>query len=213
LKNPFGHQFWSNALMEQSEMSSILRTIFGYALACLTAAAVVVLFVKTPAQLLALPQAEQLQTLESTGLLILAAATHSAVFALPFALIAILIGILFKSNKALFYSAAGVAISLFGFAALYFSDPARTQALLNSYALTAYALSGLLGGYAYWLFAGRFVGKAKLRNTQEKVKKKKAEKENVTIKKVTNNKDKKNQLNKDPHAKEQTKDNAKKSNK
>ena len=182
-------------------MSSVLRSLFGYALACLTAAAVVVLFVKTPAQLLALPQAEQLQMLESTGLLILAAATHSAVFALPFALIAILIGILFKSNKALYYSAAGVAISLFGFATLYFSDPTHTQALLNPYAGTAYALSGLLGGYAYWLFAGRYVAKARHSFTKEKVVKTKVTKDKVSIDKV-----KKDQPNKDQKPKEQTKD-------
>ncbi len=140
-------------------MRTILRALVAFAFACLIAGLVIVLFVNTPAELMTLPLAQRLQSLESTGILILAAATHSAIFAAPFALIAILLGAILKNSSIFFYSLAGLAISLFGFAALHLGTTTQATTILNLYAGSAYALSGLVGGYVYWLLAGRYIAR------------------------------------------------------
>lgn len=132
-------------------MSSILRILFGYIIACLFAGIAIVMFVKTPAELLSLQTDDRIAFAVSAGTLVLAAATQSAYFATPFALIALLTANMLSIRSALFYVIIGAAISLLGLAALHAGEPAFSNTILNPYAITAYTVSGLVGGYVFWL--------------------------------------------------------------
>jgi hypothetical protein len=87
---------------------------------------------------------------ESLGLLTLLAATQSAVFALPFAILAVLVAVWLPIRSRLYFVACGLLIALAGFSAQYVSE-AGAQTIYNSYALAAYVCSGLAGGLAYVL--------------------------------------------------------------
>ena len=73
-------------------LGSMIRVLFGFVIASLAAGLTIVLFVTTPVELASTPSNAVSDTLMSNGLLALAAATHSAVFAAPFALIGAAIG-------------------------------------------------------------------------------------------------------------------------
>jgi len=125
---------------------AIIRGILGFATAVLVAGAVQVLFVAGP------DIAAGLDRLESLGLLALLAATQSAVFSAPFALIAAVLAGWQSVRSVLFYAAAGLVIGLAGFFA-QFAGEAGPETILNRYALTAYLVSGLAAGLAYWYVA------------------------------------------------------------
>jgi hypothetical protein len=91
-------------------------------------------------------------------MLTLAAATQSAVFAAPFALVAAAIAEWQSLRGLLYYVIVGLAISAGGFAAIYAGEPPGPATIVNSYAASAYAVAGLVGGIIYWLLAGRFAG-------------------------------------------------------
>lgn len=130
-----------------SVVVAILRFTLGFVAAALTAGAVQALFV-TGADLLALDGAR----LESLGFLALLAATQSAVFALPFAVLAAFVAAWLPIRSRLFFVASGVLIALAGFSAQYVSE-AGAQTIYNSYALAAYVTSGLAAGLMYVLVA------------------------------------------------------------
>ena len=69
-------------------MITLLRILFGFIVACLIAGVVTVAFVVTPADIANLPPEAQPERLGNAGILALFA-THSAIFAFPFAIIAI----------------------------------------------------------------------------------------------------------------------------
>ncbi len=91
-------------------------------------------------------------------MLSLLAATHSAIFAFPFAIIAIGIAEMSAIRTWLYYAFVGVAIALGGLAAEYANEVGGQPSILNGYALAAYVAVGLAGGLAYWLVAGRRAG-------------------------------------------------------
>lgn len=127
---------------------SLIRIIFGFLAAALAAGLVQVLFVAGD-ELLAGVSAPRLQSL---GLLMLLAATQSAVFAAPFAFLAAAVAAWQPIRSALFFAACGIAIALAGFFAQYAAE-AGPNTILNRYAFAAYAASGLAGGLVYWLIA------------------------------------------------------------
>lgn len=127
---------------------SLIRIIFGFLAAALAAGLVQVLFVAGD-ELLAGVSAARLQSL---GLLMLLAATQSAVFAAPFAFLAAAVAAWQPIRSALFFVAVGIAIALAGFFAQYAAE-AGPHTILNRYAFAAYAASGLAGGLVYWLVA------------------------------------------------------------
>ena len=135
-------------------MSSLLRIVFAFALACLAAGLVQVLFVKTPADLLALPIHDRAPFLESAGRLTLVAATQSAYFAAPFALIAVITSYALGIKNRWFYTLTGLAIAALALFALFRLEPDNTPTLLNSRAALAFGLSGLIGGWVYAYCAG-----------------------------------------------------------
>jgi hypothetical protein len=139
-------------------MITLLRVLFGFIVACLVAGLVTVAFVVTPADIAGLPAEAQPERLGNAGLLSLLAATHSAIFAFPFAIIAIGIAEISAIRTWIYYALIGAAIALGGLAAEYANEVAGQPSILNGYALAAYVTVGLAGGLAYWLLAGRRAG-------------------------------------------------------
>jgi hypothetical protein len=138
-------------------IASILRVLFGFVLACLAAGATIVLFVYTPVEL----AMDSVDRMEEAGLLSLAAATHTAVFAAPFALIGAAVGEWRGIGSWTYYALVGVLIAVIGFLAQYWSEGGGGPAtILNSYALSAFLVTGLVGGLVYWLFSGRYASVA-----------------------------------------------------
>jgi phosphoglycerol transferase MdoB-like AlkP superfamily enzyme len=139
-------------------MITLLRVLFGFIIACLVAGVVTVAFVVTPADIAALPAEAQSERLGNASVLSLLAATHSAIFALPFALIAIGIAELWRVRSWIYYVLAGIAIALAGFAAEYLNEVPGQPSIFNNYALGAFVAVGVLSGIAFWLVAGRRAG-------------------------------------------------------
>ncbi len=139
-------------------MVTLLRVLFGFAVACLVAGLATVAFIVSPAELASLPSDAQSERLGNAGLLALYTATHSAIFAAPFALVAVGIAELWRIRFWLYYVLVGVVISLGGLAAVYGNEVQGQPSILNDYALIAYGTVGLLAGLAYWLVAGRCAG-------------------------------------------------------
>jgi MFS family permease len=136
-------------------IGSILRVLFGFVLACLAAGATLVLFVYTPVEL----ASDAGERVQEAGLLTLAAATHAAVFAAPFALIGAAIGEWRAISSWTYYALVGVVIAVIGFLVQYWSEGGREPvSILNSYALSAFLVTGLVAGLVYWLASGRYAG-------------------------------------------------------
>ncbi|MCC7251629.1 hypothetical protein [Hyphomicrobium sp.] len=128
---------------------AIIRIILGFIAAVLVAGVVQVLFVAGGDFLRGGATGNHLQSL---GLLTLLAATQSAVFSAPFALLAALFAGWLGIRSILFFAAAGIGIALAGFFAQYVGE-AGPETILNRYALSAYVASGLAAGLAYWYVA------------------------------------------------------------
>jgi hypothetical protein len=139
-------------------MFTLLRVLFGFIVACLVAGLTTVAFVVTPADLATLPADAWSERLGNAGVLSLLAATHSAIFAFPFAIVAIVIGEWARVRSWIYYAIAGLAIALGGFAAVYLNEAAGQLSIVNEYALRAFLAVGILSGLAYWLVAGRRAG-------------------------------------------------------
>ncbi len=139
-------------------LGTIIRVLFGYAVACLVAGVATVAFVVTPADLAALPPDVRPERFANAGVLALLAATHSAIFASVFALIAIMIGEWLRIRSWIYYSIVGILIAIGGFCAVSYFEVAGQPTIVNNYALQAFFTAGFLGGFAYWLAAGRRAG-------------------------------------------------------
>jgi hypothetical protein len=117
-----------------------------------------VAFVVTPADIATLPADARPERLGNAGVLSLLAATHSAIFAFPFALLAIAIGEWRRVRSWIYYVIVGIAIALGGFGAEYLNEVGGQPSIVNDYALRAFLTVGLLSGLAYWIVAGRHAG-------------------------------------------------------
>jgi hypothetical protein len=136
---------------------SLLRVLFGFVMACLVAGLVQVLFVITPAEIAALEPAAMGERLQGAGLLALLAATHSAVFSAPFALVVTVLGEWQGFRSWIYYSLAGLAIALAGFLAQHTGETTGAT-IVNDYALRAFLATGFSAGFVYWATAGRWAG-------------------------------------------------------
>jgi uncharacterized membrane protein len=126
---------------------SLIRFVLGFIAAVLIAGAVQVMFV---AGIELVDGSLTGSRLEALGLLTLLAATQSAVFAAPFAVLAALVSGWQPIGSRLYFIAVGLAVGLAGFLTQYAGE-GGAQTILNRYALAAYAASGLAAGYVYWL--------------------------------------------------------------
>ncbi len=136
----------------------MLRALFGFVLACLAAGLTVVLFIYTPAELAADPASNRAA---EAGLLALAAATYSAVFAAPFALAGAVIGEWRRIGSWVYYALVGVVIAAIGFLAQYWSESGTEGSIVNNYAAMAFLVTGVVAGTVYWLVSGRSAGRGR----------------------------------------------------
>lgn len=135
-------------------LRSIVRVLFGFILACLAAGLVQVLFALTPGEVFG----GDSDALATASELTLRAASHCALFAASFALLTAAFGEWNGIRNWPFYALAGVVIALLGLAAQYSSEDISSPTIVNNYAITAFVTSGFIGGFIYWLFAGRDAG-------------------------------------------------------
>jgi len=136
---------------------SLLRILLGFATACLAAGLVQVAFVITPLEIATLEPAAIPDRLSGAGLLALFAATHSAVFSAPFALLAAAFAEWQGIRSWIYYALAGIAIALAGVLTQHASETGATT-IVNDYALRAFLAAGFVAGLAYWVVAGRSAG-------------------------------------------------------
>jgi hypothetical protein len=139
-------------------IGGLLRILFGFTVACLVAGAATVAFVITPLDIATLPAELRPERLSSAGTLSLLAATHSAIFSFPFALIAGIIAERRSIRSWIYYAIIGILIAFAGFGAEYLNEVGGQPSIVNTYAARAFLAVGFLGGIAYWLVAGRRAG-------------------------------------------------------
>lgn len=139
-------------------IAAFIRILIGFALACLVAAITQVLFVITPADLYSLGGEARMERVGFAWLVALSAATQAAIFAAPFALVAIGFGLAQALRGWAYYVFVGLGIAIAGFVVLYAGENSGQPTIANSYAVAAFAFSGIIGGYVYWLIAGRKAG-------------------------------------------------------
>ena len=132
---------------------SVLRVLVAFALACI-AGALIQLGFATPNDVLTDDPDRLSWSIEQA----LLAATHSAVFSAPFALVAAAIGEWQSIRSWVYYALGGLAIAIAGFIAIHFGETGAANSIVNQYAIGAYLCSGLVAGWIYWLFSGRYAG-------------------------------------------------------
>ena len=135
-----------------------VRVLLGFIVACLAAALALVLFVYTPAELLALPADMRGDRLSEAGLFALAVAPHVATFSALFALVAVVFAERRGVTAWSFYTLVGVGIAAAGFLTQHFSEAPGQTTILQNYALIAFLSSGAVGATVYWFFSGRYAG-------------------------------------------------------
>jgi hypothetical protein len=133
---------------------AILRVLFGFAIACLTAGLMLVLFVITPADL-----ATESDRAQGAAVLALMAATQAAVFSAPFVFLATALGEWQAIRNWVYYALAGIAVAMTGFLVQYSGEPGG-QTIMNDYAFKAFLTTGFAAGFVYWAIAGRNAGGA-----------------------------------------------------
>jgi hypothetical protein len=132
-----------------------IRVLFGFGLACPAAAATLVLFVYTPAELAGLPSDVTGDRLLQAATFALTVTPHVAVFAALPALIGVGFGEARGIGAWIFYALVGVGIAALGFLVQHFTEAPGQPTILRNYALTAFLTAGFVGGLVYWLFSGR----------------------------------------------------------
>lgn len=138
-------------------LRTVFRILFGLIVACLAAGLVQAMFVFTPLEVALGDQGGVPERVSTAGYFALVAATQSAVFATPFAVLAVVFGEWQGIRSWIYYAIAGLAIALAGFMAQYSSEgPGAT--IMNDYAFRAFLATGFLAGFVYWMAAGRRAG-------------------------------------------------------
>lgn len=139
-------------------VSSIFRVLVAFVLACLAAAAVCVGLASPPESILPAGAGSAAIDLSASLSNWLAVATHIAIFAAPFALIAAAAGEWLRLRGWLYYALVGLAISGMGLWALVNGENPGDPSIWNSYAAATFSVAGILAGLAYWLAGGQFAG-------------------------------------------------------
>ncbi|MGI9403223.1 MAG: hypothetical protein ACR2OF_01785 [Hyphomicrobium sp.] len=153
--------------MGESMFGTLFRVLFGFIVACLVAGVALVAFVITPADIATLPAESRWERLGSAGMLSLLAATHAAIFAFPFALVAIAIAEWLSIRSWIYYVLVGIAIALAGFGAHHLAEVGSEPTIVNDYAIRAFLTLGFFGGFAYWMAAGRRAGGRRVDNAKD----------------------------------------------
>ena len=135
----------------------VIRVLFGFVVACVAAAATLVLFVYTPSELANLPADMRTDRIAEAGFFTLAVAPHVAMFAAVPALVGVIAGERRGISSWSYYVLAGIGIAVLGFLIQHFTETPGQTTILHNYALMAFLTAGFAGGCAYWLFSGRLV--------------------------------------------------------
>lgn len=135
----------------------VIRVVFGFVLACLAAAATLVLFVYTPAELVSMPSGMGADRTTEAGLFAVVVMPQVAAFAALPALIGVIIAERRGISSLGYYAILGIVIAALGFLLQHITETPGQTTILHNYALTAFLTSGLAGGLIYWLFSGRYV--------------------------------------------------------
>jgi len=133
-------------------IAGLFRVILGFILACLAAGAVTVAFAVNPAVLVN-AGAPYWQVV---GGWTLYTGTMAAVFASPFAFLAIVFSEWYGLRSLVYHGCIGIVIALAGFGLIVSGENPDTPSIVNAYAMAAFLTTGLFAGFVYWLFAGRF---------------------------------------------------------
>ena len=133
------------------------RVMAGFALACITAGLLQLLFAKPPSKIAASAGDTGQLVLEMIDYALLFA-THTAIFSAAFALIAAGIGEWTGTRAMAYYLFAGTVIALLGFAAQFASEAPGQPTIFNNYALKTFLTTGFFAGLVYWMAAGRKAG-------------------------------------------------------
>ena len=136
-------------------IGTLARVLTGFVVACLVAGLVQVLYLSSTYGLASSPDSTFPGSLVIERVLLVA--THSAIFAAAFALIATGVAEWMGYRSLPYYLIAGAVIAMLGFIA-QFSSEQGGPTILNNYALQAYVTSGFFAGLAYWLMSGHRAG-------------------------------------------------------
>ncbi|MFM9845932.1 MAG: hypothetical protein ACKVP3_02075 [Hyphomicrobiaceae bacterium] len=143
-------------------MRQIVRVLIGFLIACIAAALTTLLFVVTPGELIGwLSLDDGGERFARFGLLWLAASTQSVLFSAVFALVAVIIAEWLGKRDWIYYANTGIIIAVLGFLAQWASEPTgQNWSVVNSsYPLVAFLATGFVGGFVYWIWAGRHAGR------------------------------------------------------
>jgi hypothetical protein len=135
-------------------MANAARHMLAFFAACLAAGVTQVLFIVTPADLVALSGEELSRRLGAVAMLTGLATVQAAVFAAPIVLLAAALARPLRPQGWPKAMLAGAILGLAGFFVRHAAPPDVVLAL-HGYALLACLTAGLTGGLAYWLVASR----------------------------------------------------------
>ncbi len=138
-------------------MKAITRVLMGLIAAMLSAAAIMVLHVITPASFSGLSAGAVAGRLARFGDLTLLTATQQALFAVPIALIATAVTEVNRVRGWISYAVLGLVVALAGYL-VQMAGESEYRTIVNDYAFRAYLIEGFCAGFVYWLVAGRFAG-------------------------------------------------------
>ena len=136
-----------------------LGILIAYILACMSFSVVIVAFVFTPAEIVALPSDAAAARLALAGHHVLQSTTQIAFIAAPLALIAVLISEWRGIGELLYYVVVALMVAVVGFLAQYVSELQGQPTIVNNYAMAAFLCGGLVAGIVYWLLIGRTAGR------------------------------------------------------
>ncbi len=142
-------------------MRTAFRVLIGFIVACIVAGLTVLLFVHTPSEVAGwLSASDAGERLSVFGVLWASAAIQTARFAALFALIGVVIGEWLRLRDWTYYAIGGIVIAVLGFLAQWLSEPTgQNWSVVNSnYPLVAFLTTGFIGGFVYWMSAGRHAG-------------------------------------------------------
>ena len=138
----------------------IVRVAFGFALACLAAAVILVAFVYVPGNWAALGSELRGERLSEAGFFALVITPHVIVSAALPALVAATYAETRKVTGWAFYGVAGIGVGLLGFFLQHLTEAPEPESIFQAYALIAFLTAGLIGGLVYWAASGRFAALA-----------------------------------------------------
>jgi hypothetical protein len=133
---------------------TVLRCFAGFLLACISGAAVQVLFVLPPTELMQSPS----ELPSAAGIWLLLTAIHAAAIAAPFVLIGAILSEKYAARGLGYYLLAGMIFGLALFLARYATNLSSIPKQVVQYVLIATLCSGLIAGLMYWAIAGRRAG-------------------------------------------------------